>query len=386
MGRTILVTGGAGYIGSNFVLQRIAAGDHVITFDKLNYAGSLANLASLDGHPAHLFVHGGIEDEPLLRMLLLAHRPDAIVNFAAESCLERSVADPEEFLFANVVGTLRLLQQSLAYYRSLAGDRQSHFRFLHVSNEGDDGPPGPADPASDESDPPNSSYSASKASADQLVRAYRHTYGLPTLTTNCSNNYGPYQLPEKLIPSMILNALHGKPLPVYGDGLNVRDWLYVGDHCDAISLVVERGSVGETYHIGGDSEKTTLEVVTTICSIMDELHPEGAPHSRLIEFVKDRPGRDRHCAMDASKLQRELGWRPRESFASGIRRTIEWYLSNAAWIEQVTSGGYRQCIAASYESRDPEVHSSEARSSESSDCEGSDSRGPVPRSEAKDIG
>ena len=384
MARTILVTGGAGFIGSNFVHQRIAAGDHVITLDKLTYAGNLSNLASLDGHPAHLFVQGGIEDEARVRMLLVAHRPEAIVNFAAESHVDRSIVDPEDFIFTNVVGTYRLLQQSVAYYRSLSGEFQSRFRFLHVSTDEVYGSLSPADPAFAESHPyqPNSPYSASKAGADHLVRAYRHTYCLPTLTTNCSNNYGPYQFPEKLIPLMVLNALNGKPLPVYGDGMNVRDWLYVGDHCEAIAVVLDRGTIGETYNIGGDSEKTNLEVVNTICSIMDELHAEGAPHSRLIKFVKDRPGHDRRYAIDASKLHSELGWRPRESFASGIRRTIEWYLSNAAWIEQVTTGGYRDWIAANYESRGAEAHPSESRDPKS---RGPESRGTESHSAVKDV-
>ena len=353
MARTILVTGGAGFIGSNFVLQRVAAGDRVITLDKLTYAGNLGNLASIGSGADHLFVQGGIEDATLVRMLLVAHQPEAIVNFAAESHVDRSIANPEEFILTNVVGTYRLLQESLAHYRSLSAQAQPRFRFLQVSTDEVYGSLNPSDPAFAETHAyqPNSPYSASKAGSDHLVRAYQHTYGLPTLTTNCSNNYGPYQFPEKLIPLMILNALNGKPLPVYGDGLNVRDWLYVGDHCEAIALVLEKGELGETYNVGGDSEKTNLEVVTTICSIMDEFHPAGAPHSRLIAFVKDRPGHDRRYAIDASKLHDELGWRPRESFESGIRRTIEWYLSNPAWIQQVTSGDYRHWIEANYASR-----------------------------------
>jgi len=367
--RTILVTGGAGFIGSNFVLQRVAAGDRVISLDKLTYAGNLSNLASLDGHSAHMFVQGGIEDENLVRMLLVAHQPEAIVNFAAESHVDRSIVSPEEFIFTNVVGTYRLLKQALDYYRSLSPQLQPRFRFLHVSTDEVYGSLSPSDPAFAESHPyqPNSPYSASKAGSDHLVRAYQHTYGLPTFTTNCSNNYGPYQFPEKLIPLMILHALHGKPLPVYGDGLNVRDWLFVGDHCDAIALVLERGQIGETYNIGGDSEKSNIEVVTTICSLMDEFHPQGAPHKRLITFVKDRPGHDRRYAIDASKLHTELGWRPRETFDSGIRCTIEWYLANQAWIEQVTSGEYRHWIAANYDSRGEsssgaKEHSAQSRS------------------------
>jgi dTDP-glucose 4,6-dehydratase len=353
VGRTILVTGGAGFIGSNFVLQRIAAGDRIITLDKLTYAGNLGNLASVSAHPAHRFVQGGIEDAALVGSLLQRHQPDALVNFAAESHVDRSIADPEEFISTNLVGTFRLLQQSLAYYRELSPESKARFRFLHVSTDEVYGSLGPSDPAFAESHPyqPNSPYSASKAGSDHLVRAYRHTYGLPTLTTNCSNNYGPFQFPEKLIPLVILNALNGKPLPIYGDGRNVRDWLYVGDHCEAIALVLEKGTPGETYNIGGNSEMANIDVVTTICSILDELHPAGAPHSRLITFVKDRPGHDRRYAIDAAKLNRELGWHPRESFASGIRRTIEWYLANAAWIQQVTSGDYRNWIAANYETR-----------------------------------
>jgi dTDP-glucose 4,6-dehydratase len=353
LGRTILVTGGAGFIGSNFVLQRIAAGDRVINLDKLTYAGNPSNLASVQHHPAHTFVQGGIEDSALVQALLRTHQPDALVNFAAESHVDRSIASPEEFIFTNLVGTFRLLNESLAYFRALSPQLQSRFRFLHVSTDEVYGSLGPTDAAFAESDPyqPSSPYSASKAGSDHLVRAYRHTYGLPTLTTNCSNNYGPYQFPEKLIPLVILNALNGKALPIYGDGLNVRDWLYVGDHCAAIAQVLDQGVPGQTYNIGGSSEMTNLDVVTTICSILDELHPEGAPHNRLITFVEDRPGHDRRYAINAAKIKRELGWQPAESFATGIRRTVEWYLANSAWIEQVTSGQYRNWIAANYEAR-----------------------------------
>ncbi len=348
--RTILVTGGAGFIGSNFVLQRIAAGDRVVNLDKLTYAGNPGNLAEIATHPAHTFVQGSIEDAALVRSLLQSHRPDSVVNLAAESHVDRSIANPEEFIFTNLVGTYRLLHESLVYYRTLTGEAQEAFRFLHVSTDEVYGSLGASDPAFVETTPyqPNSPYSASKAGSDHLVRAYRHTYGLPTLTTNCSNNYGPFQFPEKLIPLMILNALHGKPLPVYGDGLNVRDWLYVGDHCEAIALVLDKGRCGETYNIGGDSEMNNLDVVTAICNIMDELRPAGAPHSALIRFVKDRPGHDRRYAMNTAKLRRELGWRPRETFATGIRRTVEWYLANSAWVDQVTSGEYRQWIASHY--------------------------------------
>ncbi len=353
MRRTILVTGGAGFIGSNFVLQRIAAGDRVVNLDKLTYAGNLGNLASINANPAHIFVHGGIEDATLLQRLLQTHQPEALVNFAAESHVDRSIASPEEFISTNVVGTFRLLDGALAYYRALSSEAQSRFRFLHVSTDEVYGSLGPDDPAFTETHPyePNSPYSASKAGSDHLVRAYQHTYGLPTLTTNCSNNYGPYQFPEKLIPLIILNALNGKALPIYGDGRNVRDWLYVGDHCEAIARVLDQGLVGETYNIGGNSEMANIDVVTTICSIMDEVHPAGAPHNRLITFVKDRPGHDRRYAINASKLNREIGWGPRETFATGIRRTVEWYLSNSAWIAQVTSGDYRKWIAANYDTR-----------------------------------
>ena len=353
MRRTILVTGGAGFIGSNFVLQRVAAGDRIINLDKLTYAGNLGNLTSLKGNSAHTFVQGGIEDEALIKELLLAHRPDAIVNFAAESHVDRSIVSPEEFISTNVVGTFRLLHESLAYFRALPSADQARFRFLQVSTDEVYGSLSKTDPAFTETNAyePNSPYSASKAASDHLVRAYQHTYGLPTLTTNCSNNYGPYQFPEKLIPLVILNALNGKPLPIYGDGLNVRDWLYVGDHCEAIALVLDQGRVGETYNIGGDSEKANIDVVTTICSIMDEVHAAGAPHNRLITFVKDRPGHDRRYAVDAAKIKRELHWRQRETFTTGIRRTVEWYLANSAWIAEVTSGEYRKWITANYETR-----------------------------------
>ena len=353
MRRTILVTGGAGFIGSNFVLQRVAAGDRVVNLDKLTYAGNLGNLVSLKDSPDHVFVQGGIEDEAFIAELLLAHRPDAIVNFAAESHVDRSIVSPEEFISTNVVGTFRLLHASLAYFRALSSADQARFRFLHVSTDEVYGSLSKTDPAFSETNAyePNSPYSASKAASDHLVRAYQHTYGLPTLTTNCSNNYGPYQFPEKLIPLVILNALNGKPLPIYGDGQNVRDWLYVGDHCEAIALVLDKGLVGQTYNIGGDSEKANIDVVTTICSIMDEVHPAGAPHSRLITYVKDRPGHDRRYAVDASKIKRELHWSQRETFATGIRRTIQWYLDNSPWVAEVTSGDYRKWITANYEAR-----------------------------------
>jgi dTDP-glucose 4,6-dehydratase len=353
VGRTILVTGGAGFIGSNFVLQRIAAGDRVINLDKLTYAGNLSNLTAISGHSAYVFVHGGIEDNALVQSLLRTHRPDTIVNFAAESHVDRSIVSPEEFISTNVVGTFRLLHESLAYYRALPVEAQARFRFLHVSTDEVYGSLSKAEPAFTETNAyqPNSPYSASKAASDHLVRAYQHTYALPTLTTNCSNNYGPFQFPEKLIPLIILNACNGKPLPIYGDGRNVRDWLYVGDHCEAIAQVLEKGRLGETYNIGGNSEMANIDVVTTICTILDEVHPAGAPHCRLITYVQDRPGHDRRYAIDAAKLRHELGWQPRETFATGIRRTVEWYLANSAWIEQVTSGDYRKWIKANYEAR-----------------------------------
>jgi dTDP-glucose 4,6-dehydratase len=353
VGRTILVTGGAGFIGSNFVLQRIAAGDRIVNFDKLTYAGNLGNLSAIHDDPAHIFVRGGIEDGALVEQLLAKYHPETIVNFAAESHVDRSIANPEEFISTNVVGTFRLLNAALAFYRTLPSEAQSRFRFLHISTDEVYGSLGPSDPAFTETHPyePNSPYSASKAASDHLVRAYHHTFGLPTLTTNCSNNYGPYQFPEKLIPLIILNALDGKPLPIYGDGRNVRDWLYVEDHCEAIAKVLDRGTVGETYNIGGNSEMANIDVVTSICTILDELHPADAPFSRLITFVKDRPGHDRRYAISAAKLSRELGWEPRETFITGIRRTVEWYLSNSSWISQVTSGDYRNWMAANYDNR-----------------------------------
>ena len=350
MRRTILVTGGAGFIGSNFVLQRIAAGGRVVNLDKLTYAGNLGNLASIKTDPNHIFIRGSIEDATLLQSLLKDFEPEAVVNFAAESHVDRSIVSPEDFISTNVLGTFRLLHAALAYYRALSSEAQSRFRFLHVSTDEVYGSLAPDEPAFTETHPyePNSPYSASKAGSDHLVRAYQHTYGLPTLTTNCSNNYGPYQFPEKLIPLIILNALNGKALPIYGDGRNVRDWLYVGDHCEAITRVLNQGTVGDTYNIGGKNELANIDVVTTICWIMDEVHPAGAPHNRLITFVKDRPGHDRRYAIDANKIARELGWRPQETFATGIRRTVEWYLSNSDWIAEVTSGDYRKWIAADY--------------------------------------
>jgi dTDP-glucose 4,6-dehydratase len=354
--RTILVTGGAGFIGSNFVLHRVGAGDRVVNLDKLTYAGNLENLAEIRHHPSHIFMKGGIEDSALVTQLLQRYQPAVVVNFAAESHVDRSIVGPEEFILTNVVGTFRLLDACLKYWRDLDSTVRPNFRYLQVSTDEVYGSLGAEDPAFCEVTPytPNSPYSASKASADHLVRAYFHTYGLPVLTTNCSNNYGPFQFPEKLIPLMLLNALQGKALPVYGDGLNVRDWLYVEDHCEAISLVLEKGRPGETYNIGGESEKTNIEVVETICSILDELHPDRAPHCALINHVKDRPGHDRRYAVDCSKLVRELGWKRRETFVTGIQKTIDWYLKHESWTERVSNTEYRNWIERNYGGRDVE--------------------------------
>ncbi len=349
----ILVTGGAGFIGSNFVLSRVAAGDRVINLDKLTYAGNPGNLKSIENNDKHVFVHGGIEDTELVAGLLTRYKPQAVVHFAAESHVDRSIVGPEAFVMTNVVGTFKLLEAARHYWTALVGKDKDSFRFLHVSTDEVYGSLDRADPAFVETTAyqPNSPYSASKASSDHMVRAYHHTYGLPTLTTNCSNNYGPFQFPEKLIPLMIMNALHGKPLPVYGDGLNVRDWLFVGDHCSAISTVLAGGRVGEVYNVGGLSEKTNIDVVETLCTIMDELRPKSAPHHKLITYVKDRPGHDRRYAVDCSKLQTELGWNPVEDFTSGIRKTVAWYLDNLQWATDVTSGNYRKWIEQNYAAR-----------------------------------
>jgi dTDP-glucose 4,6-dehydratase len=330
----LLVTGGAGFIGANFVLSTVAAtGEAIVNLDKLTYAGNLKNLdelARIDPSRArHVFVKGDIADRALLRRLLAEHRPRAIVHFAAESHVDRSIEGPAEFIQTNVVGSFSLLEEARAWWGALQGGDKERFRFLHVSTDEVYGSLGPAEPAFKETNAyaPNSPYAASKAASDHLVRAYHHTYGLPVLTTNCSNNYGPRQYPEKLIPLMITNALAEKPLPVYGDGLNVRDWLYVLDHCDAVRAVLDKGRVGETYNIGGASEKTNLEVVKTLCAMLDAARPrKSGRHADLIALVKDRPGHDRRYAMDAAKIERELGWRPRESFASGMRKTVDWYL------------------------------------------------------------
>jgi dTDP-glucose 4,6-dehydratase len=350
----ILATGGAGFIGANFVLDWIAAtGEPVLNLDKLTYAGNLGSLASLAGDARHVFVRGDIADRALVERLLAEHRPRAIVHFAAESHVDRSIHGPSAFVQTNVVGTFELLEAVRAYWQRLEGEARSAFRFLHVSTDEVYGSLAENDPAFTEETPyaPNSPYSASKAASDHMVRAYHHTYGLPTLTTNCSNNYGPYQFPEKLIPLVISNALEGKPIPVYGDGRQVRDWLYVGDHCAAIRAVLERGRVGETYNVGGDSERRNLEVVHAICDALDAARAREGGYRRLVTFVKDRPGHDRRYAIDAAKIRSELGWSPRESFESGLAKTVRWYLDHAAWVEQVKSGEYRQWLEVNYAAR-----------------------------------
>jgi dTDP-glucose 4,6-dehydratase len=328
----LLVTGGAGFIGTNFVLSTLdASGESIVNLDKLTYAGNLSNLQSLRDDSRHVFVQGDVCDRELVRGLLHQYKPRAIVHFAAESHVDRSIAGPAPFIETNVVGTFSLLEEARAY-----ADSQQNFRFLHISTDEVYGSLGPTDPAFTEATPyaPNSPYAASKAAADHLVRAYHHTYGLPTLTTNCSNNYGPYQFPEKLIPLVIANALQGKRLPVYGDGRNVRDWLYVLDHCEAIRVVLERGRAGETYNVGGSSEKANIDVVQTICRLLDEVRPRKAgKYAELITFVKDRPGHDRRYAIDAAKIHRELGWQPRESFDSGLAKTVRWYVENRTWAD-----------------------------------------------------
>ena len=350
----ILVTGGAGFIGSNFVLQWLAAQDEpVVNLDKLTYAGNLRNLDRLRGDARHIFVRGDIDDPELVAQLLREHRPRALLNFAAESHVDRSILGPAEFVRTNIHGTFNLLEAARAYWAGLAGEAKAGFRFLQVSTDEVYGSLG-ADAApfgETHAYAPNSPYAASKAAADHMVRAYRHTYGLPTLTTNCSNNYGPFQFPEKLIPLVILNALAGKSIPVYGDGLNVRDWLYVDDHCTGIREVLKAGRPGEVYNIGGSSEKNNLEVVRTLCAVLDELSPAAKPHASLITYVKDRPGHDRRYAIDAGKIRGELGWQPAESFASGMRKTVAWYLGNPEWIASVTSGEYQKWVAANYRER-----------------------------------
>ena len=349
----ILVTGGAGFIGSNFVLDWLAAGDEpVLNLDKLTYAGNPANLAALRGDARHIFVQGDIGDAALVARLLAEHQPRAIVNFAAESHVDRSIHGAEDFIATNVMGTFRLLEAALAYWRGLPEDAHAAFRFLHVSTDEVYGSLAPDAPAFTEQHryEPNSPYSASKAASDHLVRAWHHTHGLPVVTTNCSNNYGPYHFPEKLIPLMIVNALAGKPLPVYGDGQQVRDWLYVTDHCSAIRRVLAAGRVGETYNIGGHNERTNLQIVHAICDALDALRPraDGQSYRAQITHVADRPGHDRRYAIDAGKIERELGWRPQETFETGLRKTIAWYLAHPDWVASVQSGAYRDWVQKQY--------------------------------------
>jgi dTDP-glucose 4,6-dehydratase len=350
---SILVTGGAGFIGSNFVLDWMTEeNDMVINLDKLTYAGNLRNLNSLQGNPRHSFFRGDIGDSQLVDKLLRDCCPRAVVNFAAESHVDRSIHGPGDFIRTNIVGTFNLLESVRGYFASLDEGNRQHFRFLHVSTDEVYGTLSPEDSPFRETTPyePNSPYSASKAASDHLVRAYHHTYGLPVLTTNCSNNYGPYHFPEKLIPLVIHNALAGKPLPIYGDGQQVRDWLYVKDHCLAIRRVLADGVVGETYNVGGWNEKTNLEVVHAICGLLDEMSPrqDGMSYREQVTFVKDRPGHDRRYAIDASKIERELGWKPAETFETGIRKTVRWYLDNQDWVKNVTSGAYREWVDKQY--------------------------------------
>jgi dTDP-glucose 4,6-dehydratase len=351
---TILVTGSAGFIGANFVLDWLAVNDEqVISLDKLTYAGNLQNLASLEGDSRHVFVKGDIADQALVGELLVKYQPRAILNFAAESHVDRSILGPEDFIQTNIVGTFRLLEAVKAYWLQLDKISATAFRFLHVSTDEVYGSLSLTDPAFTERHQyePNSPYSASKAASDHLVRAYHHTYGLPVLTTNCSNNYGPYHFPEKLIPLVIHNALAGKELPIYGDGQQIRDWLYVTDHCGAIRRVLAAGTPGETYNVGGWNEKANLDVVNTLCAILDQEQPraDGLSYSEQITFVKDRPGHDRRYAIDASKLERELGWKPAETFESGIRKTVRWYLDNQSWVNNITSGAYRDWVNKQYQ-------------------------------------
>jgi dTDP-glucose 4,6-dehydratase len=357
---TILVTGGAGFIGANFVLDWLAqSGEPVLNLDKLTYAGNLENLASLQGDPRHLFAQGDIGDSALLARLLAEHKPRAVLNFAAESHVDRSIHGPEDFIQTNIVGTFLLLEAVRAYWGGLDGAAKNAFRLLHVSTDEVYGSLAPQEPAFTEQYryEPNSPYSASKAASDHLVRAYHHTYGLPVLTTNCSNNYGPYHLPEKLIPLMIVNALAGKALPLYGDGMQIRDWLYVKDHASAIRRVLAAGRLGEVYNVGGWNEKPNIEIVQTLCALLDELRPraDGKSYREQISYVKDRPGHDRRYAIDARKLEKELGWRPAETFESGIRKTVHWYLANPDWVVHVQSGAYRDWVQKQYANMPVEV-------------------------------
>jgi len=347
----ILVTGGAGFIGANFVLDWIAqAGEGVVNLDKLTYAGNAQNLASLEGDARHVFVRGDIADRALLEGLFAKHRPRAVVHFAAESHVDRSIRGPDAFVQTNVVGTFELLEAARDHWQHLPGAERDAFRFLHVSTDEVYGSLGPEDPAFSETTPyrPNSPYSASKAGSDHLVRAYHHTYGLPAITTNCSNNYGPYQFPEKLIPLMISHALEGKALPVYGDGLQVRDWLYVADHCEAIRVALAKGRPGETYNVGGNAERRNIDVVNAICDALHELRPREGGYRGLVTRVADRPGHDRRYAIDARKIASELGWKPRETFETGLARTVRWYVDNPAWVAGVKSGEYRRWIETHY--------------------------------------
>ncbi|ABO56208.1 dTDP-glucose 4,6-dehydratase [Burkholderia vietnamiensis] len=350
---TILVTGGAGFIGSNFVLDWLAqSNEPVINLDKLTYAGNLENLASLQGDARHIFVQGDLGDRALVDRLLAEHRPRAVLHFAAESHVDRSIHGPEDFIQTNIVGTFRLLEAVRAYWSALPAPEKSAFRFLHVSTDEVYGTLSKDDPPFAETNAyePNSPYSASKAASDHLVRAWHHTYGLPVLTTNCSNNYGPYHFPEKLIPLMIVNALAGKPLPVYGDGMQIRDWLYVKDHCSSIRRVLEAGQPGQTYNVGGWNEKPNIEIVHTVCALLDELRPkaDGSSYKNQITHVQDRPGHDRRYAIDACKIERELGWKPAETFETGIRKTVQWYLDNPEWVQHVQSGSYRDWVQKQY--------------------------------------
>ena len=350
---TILVTGGAGFIGANFVLDWLAeSSEPVVNLDKLTYAGNLETLASLQDNPHHVFVQGDIGDAELVSQLLQTHQPRAVLNFAAESHVDRSIHGPGEFIETNIVGTFRLLESVRGYWSALPAADKTAFRFLHVSTDEVYGSLAQDEPAFAESHryEPNSPYSASKAASDHLVRAWHHTYGLPVLTTNCSNNYGPYHFPEKLIPLMIVNALAGKPLPVYGDGMQIRDWLYVKDHCSAIRRVLQAGKLGETYNVGGWNEKPNIEIVNTVCKLLDALRPkgDGSSYATQITTVTDRPGHDRRYAIDARKLERELGWKPSETFDSGIRKTVEWYLANPDWVSHVQSGAYRDWVQQQY--------------------------------------
>ncbi|MBU6468813.1 MAG: dTDP-glucose 4,6-dehydratase [Betaproteobacteria bacterium] len=350
----IIVTGGAGFIGSNFILSWLKEkNEPVINLDKLTYAGNPDNLSSVKDHPHYTFVHADMGDRQVIRQLLSQHQPRAIINFAAESHVDRSIHGPGDFIQTNIVATFHLLEETRAYFDQLPLEQKAQFRFLHVSTDEVFGSLDPHDPPFSETTAyqPNSPYSASKAASDHLVRAWHHTYGLPILTTNCSNNYGPYQFPEKLIPLMISHALKGKALPVYGDGQNIRDWLYVEDHCEAIMTVLDKGKIGETYNVGGLNEKTNLELVEMICRQLDHLKPASLPYSSLITFVKDRPGHDRRYAINANKIMTELGWRPKESFESGIKKTIDWYLNNENWVNNILNGHYRQWIETNYQDR-----------------------------------